>query len=83
MEDKKQRLGDKVRSQANIDSIRERTHLTAEDIAYLLSRSYTVAYRVLNDLNADLKREGFYTVKGRIPKKYFCDKFNIPYDSVS
>jgi conserved domain protein len=83
VEDKKQRLGDKVRSQANIDSIRERTHLTADDIAYLLSRSYTVAYKVLNDLNADLEREGYYTVKGRIPKKYFCDRFNIPYDSVS
>ena len=49
--EEKQKQGDRVRSQANIDSIRERTHLTAEDIAFLLSRSSSVAYKILNDLN--------------------------------
>ncbi len=83
MTDEKIRMSDKVRSQANIDSIRMRTHLTAEDVSYLISRSSSVAYKVVNDLNADLEREGYYTVKGRIPKKYFCDRFNIPYESVS
>ena len=78
--EEKHKLCEKVRQQANIDSIRERTHLTAEDIAYLLSRSISVAYKILNDLNSDLE---YYTVRGRVPKKYFCDRFNIPYESVS
>ena len=39
--EEKHKLCEKVRQQANIDSIRERTHLTAEDIAYLLSRTVT------------------------------------------
>lgn len=81
--EEKHKLCEKVRQQANINSIRERTHLTAEDIAYLLSRSISVAYKVLNDLNADLERQGYYIVRGRVPKKYFCDRFNIPYESVS
>lgn len=81
--EEKQKQGDRVRSQANIDSIRERTHLTAEDIAFLLSRSSSVAYKILNDLNADLERKGFYIIRGRVPKKYFCERFNIPYESVS
>ena len=81
--EEKHKLCEKVRQQANIESIRERTHLTAEDIAFLLSRSSSVAYKILNDLNADLKRKGFYIVKGRVSKKYFCDKFGIPYESVS
>ena len=81
--EEKHKLCEKVRQQANINSIREHTHLTAEDIAYLLSRSISVAYKVLNDLNADLERQGYYIVRGRVPKKYFCDRFNIPYESVS
>ena len=79
----KNKLCEKVKQQANITSIRERTHLTADDIAYLLSRSQSVAYKVLNDLNADLENQGYYTIRGRVPKKYFCDRFNIPYESVS
>ena len=79
----KSKLCEKVKQQANITSIRERTHLTADDIAYLLSRSQSVAYKVLNDLNADLERQGYYIVRGRVPKKYFCERFNIPYESVS
>lgn len=81
--EERQKQGDRVRQQANIESIKTRTHLTAEDIAFLLSRSNSVAYKVINDLNADLERKGFYTVRGRVPKKQFCDKFGIPYDSVS
>lgn len=81
--EEKHKLCEKVRQQANIDSIRERTHLTAEDIAYLLSRSISAAYKILNDLNSDLEAKGYYTVRGRVPKKYFCDRFNIPYESVS
>lgn len=79
----KNKFCEKVKQQANITSIRERTHLTADDIAYLLSRSQSVAYKVLNDLNADLERQGYYTIRGRVPKKYFCERFNIPYESVS
>ena len=78
----KNKLCEKVKQQANITS-RERTHLTADDIAYLLSRSQSVAYKVLNDLNADLENQGYYTIRGRVPKKYFCERFNIPYESVS
>lgn len=79
----KNKLCEKVKQQANITSIRERTHLTADDIAYLLSRSQSVAYKVLNDLNADLENQGYYIIRGRVPKKYFCERFNIPYESVS
>lgn len=67
----------------NIETIKDRPYLTPEDVAFLLSRSKATAYRIINDLNADLEREGFYTISGRISKKYFCERLNIDLEELS
>jgi len=61
----------------DISTIKDRPHLTADDVAFLLTKSKSVAYKIIKDLNADLAKEGFYTVSGRVSKKYFAERFNI------
>ena len=48
---------------------------TAEEIANILSVSKPTAYRIIRELNAELHARGFITVAGRIPRKYFEEKF--------
>ena len=48
---------------------------TAEDIAKILSISKPTAYRIIKCLNVELKENGFIVISGRVPKKYFEEKF--------
>ena len=48
---------------------------TAEDIAKILSISKPTAYRIIKCLNVELKEKGFIVISGRVPKKYFEEKF--------
>jgi hypothetical protein len=46
-----------------------------EDIMALLGVSKSKAYKIIQDLNKELSRKGYITVAGKVPKKYFCEKF--------
>ena len=48
---------------------------TAEDISNILTVSKPTAYRIIKRLNAELSSKGFIVVSGRVPKKYFNEKF--------
>ena len=48
---------------------------TDEDIAMMLSVSKPTAYRIIRELNEKLHEQGFITIAGRIPKKFFEEKF--------
>ena len=48
---------------------------TAEAIAELLGVSEGFAYRLIRNLNAELKAKGFIVVAGKLPTKYFKEKF--------
>ncbi|MCR5104970.1 MAG: helix-turn-helix domain-containing protein [Eubacterium sp.] len=50
-------------------------YLTAEEIAEILGVSKGFAYRLIRDLNAELKAKGFIVVAGKLPTKYFKEKF--------
>ena len=50
-------------------------YLTAEEIAEILGVSKGFAYRLIRDLNAELKANGFIVVAGKLPTKYFKEKF--------
>lgn len=47
----------------------------ANDIACVLSVSKSTAYRIIKKMNAELKNNGYIVVSGRVPKKYFDEKF--------
>ena len=48
---------------------------TADDISVILTVSKPTAYRIIKRLNDELTNKGFIVVSGRVPKKYFDEKF--------
>jgi poly(3-hydroxyalkanoate) synthetase len=48
---------------------------TAADVARILDVSLPTAYRIIARLNAELAEKGFFIVRGRVPKRYFSEKF--------
>lgn len=47
----------------------------ADDISSMLAVSRPTAYRIIRNLNDELVTKGYITVSGRVPKKYFEEKF--------
>lgn len=47
----------------------------ANDISSMLSISKPAAYRIIRTLNDELVSNGYIIVSGRVPKKYFDEKF--------
>lgn len=45
--------------------------MQAEDVAEELSVSVSYAYKIIRQLNAELKEKGFITVSGRVSREYF------------
>ena len=48
--------------------------MTAEDVAEVLGVSKSFAYKVMQNLNEELKKQGYVTIAGRINKEYFMEK---------
>lgn len=46
-----------------------------EDVASILDVSTSKAYKVIQQLNKELKENGYITVAGRVPIKYFKEKY--------
>ena len=47
---------------------------TVEDVSKIMKVSSQTAYRIIRQLNDELKAEGYITIAGRVPKKYFSEK---------
>lgn len=47
----------------------------ADDVANLLDVSKPTAYRIIKQLNEQLEKAGFIVVAGRVPVRYFNEKF--------
>lgn len=52
-------------------------YYTYKDIMECLKCSESKAYLIMRDLNAELVKKGFMTMRGRVPRKYFEERFNI------
>ncbi len=46
-----------------------------EDVTNLLGVSKSKAYKIMQDLNAELEAKKYVTVSGRVPKKFFNERF--------
>ena len=44
------------------------------EVADRLSCSTSFAYKVIRQLNAELKQKGYITIAGRIPRNYFEER---------
>lgn len=52
-----------------------RYYLTAPEVAEILGVSAGKAYSVIKSLNNDLKKDGFITVAGKVPRRFFESRF--------
>ena len=50
-------------------------YLTSEDIMKILHIQKTKAYAIIKTLNDELKSKGYMIVRGKVPAKYFRERF--------
>ena len=50
------------------------TFLKVEEVAEMLDVSKSYAYKVVRQLNDELKEKGFLTISGRVNKAYFMER---------
>ena len=50
-----------------------KAQLTVDDVKRILGISKSHAYKVIRELNEELTQLGFYTVRGKVSKKYFTE----------
>lgn len=53
----------------------ERRFIGAEQIAKELGVSKSYAYRLVKELNEELRVKGYMTIPGRVSRRYFEEKF--------
>ena len=56
----------------------DRLLMTADEIAKEMNISKSYAYKIIKRLNTELEEMGYYTVAGKVNRKYFLKK--IDYD---
>jgi len=49
--------------------------IRAEEIAKELAVSKPYAYKLVREMNDDLKKRGFITIAGRVSRQFFEEKF--------
>lgn len=49
--------------------------MRVSEVAQVLDVSEAYAYKLIRQLNVDLKKKGCITIVGRIDRKYFYEKF--------
>ena len=50
-------------------------YFTAQEVQEMLGVSRAKAYKLIKDLNVELSAKGYIVTAGKIPKKYFAEKF--------
>ena len=48
--------------------------ITADEVAKELNVSKSYAYKIVQQLNAELKSLGYLTISGRVNRKFFLEK---------
>ncbi len=48
---------------------------TAQDIAEMLGVSKGHAYKIIKLLNDELRKKNYITISGKVPKKYFSERY--------
>lgn len=54
---------------------KDNSFINAEDIVEITGMSLQYAYKLIKQLNKELEDKGFFTIRGRVSKKYFEERF--------
>ena len=57
--------------------------MRADEVADELGVSVSFAYKMIRDMNKELKKKGCYVISGRVDRKYFHEKFYGTRDEAS
>lgn len=49
-------------------------YYTAKEVAEAMGTSQGTAYKIIRELNEQLKKKGFITVSGKVNRAYFMEK---------
>ena len=63
-----------IRGEMNMENTMK-MYITADEVAELLGVSRGYAYKVIRGLNDELKAKGFRVISGKVPRKYFQEKY--------
>lgn len=64
-----------VLSKRRVREMKETMYVTAEEAMRILKVSRGYAYRVIRELNEELEKQGYRVIRGKVPRKYFQEKF--------
>lgn len=53
----------------------EKIYLDADEIVELLGVSKGFAYKIIRELNKELRSRNYIVIAGRVPKKFFQEKY--------
>ncbi len=56
--------------------------ITAKEVSQIMECSESYAYKLVKKLNDELKKEGYITRCGRVPRKYFYERVGIEDKSI-
>lgn len=51
--------------------------LSVKEVMKILGVSQSKAYQIIQELNEEMKRKGYLTVRGRISKIYFYERMGL------
>lgn len=50
-------------------------YYSSEEVAEMLGVSKSHAYRIIQSLNDELKKNHYLVIAGKVPKKYFSERY--------
>ncbi len=53
--------------------MKESLFITASEVATTLNVSKQMAYKIIREMNSELRKKGFLVVRGKVDRKYFND----------
>lgn len=53
----------------------KKLYYVADEIAEMVGVGRTTAYRLVKEMNLELKKAGYLVVNGKVPKEYFDAKY--------
>lgn len=57
-------------------------YLQARDVMSVVGCKQTKASQLIRQLNTELQNQGYITIEGIVPTKYFADRTNIPFEQL-
>lgn len=55
--------------------MRKNNFITAQELAEMLGISKPYAYKLIKQMNNELRDKGFITISGKVSRRYFEEKF--------